>query len=256
MTMHVNGEELVSYLYDEAGADERAQIEAHLAQCADCRAELESLRILRTGLGSWTPPERELGFTIVSRSEPVPSGRRWWVPAWGLAAAAALVLAASAAIANLEVRYGDDGLTVRTGWGRSLESGVAADRSDSPAAVSPPAPETAWRSELAALEQRLRRDFAEGTRAASARTGAPRAAVAADGGASADLLRRVQALIDASESRQQRELALRVAQLVRDFDRQRQADLLRIQHGFGQLEGTTAADRELLNYLVRVSQQR
>jgi hypothetical protein len=60
------------------------------------------------------------------------------------------------------------------------------------------------------------------------------------------VLRRVQTLIDQSEARQQRELALRLAQVLNDFDRQRQTDLVRIQQGFG----------ELLNQFVRVSQQR
>jgi hypothetical protein len=69
----------------------------------------------------------------------------------------------------------------------------------------------------------------------------------------------VQALIEQSERRQQRELALRLAQVVRDVDAQRRADLLRVDQNLGQLEGQTGAaaaqQRELLNYLVRVSQQ-
>ena len=77
--------------------------------------------------------------------------------------------------------------------------------------------------------------------------------------ASADeVLQRVKTLIDQSESRQQRELALRVAQVVNDFDTQRRADLLRVEQNFGQLEGQTGAEvaqqRELLNSLVKVSQ--
>jgi hypothetical protein len=68
----------------------------------------------------------------------------------------------------------------------------------------------------------------------------------------------VKALIDESESRQQRELALRLADVVRDFDTQRQADMLRVDENFGQLEGQTgvevARQRELLNSLVKVSQ--
>ena len=73
------------------------------------------------------------------------------------------------------------------------------------------------------------------------------------------MLRRVQALIEQSEQRQQRELALRLAQVVRDVDAQRRADLLRVDQNLGQLEGQTGAaaaqQRELLNYLVRVSEQ-
>ena len=70
---------------------------------------------------------------------------------------------------------------------------------------------------------------------------------------------RVRTLIEESEQRQQRELALRTAELVRDFDSQRRIDLTQIQRNFGQIEGLTGAEvreqREMLNYLIRVSQQ-
>ena len=70
---------------------------------------------------------------------------------------------------------------------------------------------------------------------------------------------RVRTLIEESEQRQQRELALRTAELVRDFDSQRRIDLAQIQRNFGQIEGLTGAEvreqREMLNYLIRASQQ-
>jgi hypothetical protein len=76
----------------------------------------------------------------------------------------------------------------------------------------------------------------------------------------AQILAQVRALIDESEQRQQRELALRTAQVVRDFDLQRRVDLAQIQRNFGQIEGVTGAEvreqREMLNYLLRVSEQR
>ena len=69
----------------------------------------------------------------------------------------------------------------------------------------------------------------------------------------------MRTLIDESEQRQQRELALRTAQIVSDFDSQRRVDLTQIQRSFGQIEGLTGAEvreqREMLNYLMRVSQQ-
>jgi hypothetical protein len=69
----------------------------------------------------------------------------------------------------------------------------------------------------------------------------------------------MRALVAESEQRQQRELALRVAQLQRDFDGQRRADLRRIQDNLGQLGGWTGAEvarqRDVLNYLLRVSSQ-
>jgi hypothetical protein len=262
MTKHPTCEQkdaLISYLYEDGDAGGRARFEAHLAECGVCRAELETLRALRIGLAAWTPPERDLGFTIVSRAEPATAARRWSMPAWGWAAAAALVLATSAAVANLEVRYGADGVTVRTSLfgerealpGRSSETGGSREVAAARETVAAEAP---WRAELTALERRLRGELSDDRASVSSRRRPstslePRAE-------SADLLRRVQELIAASEGRQQRELALRVAQVVRDFDRQRQTDLVQIQRGLGQIEGSAAENREVLNYLVRVSQQR
>ena len=57
---------------------------------------------------------------------------------------------------------------------------------------------------------------------------------------------------------QQRELALRTAEVVRDLDSQRRGDLARIERTFGQMEGTNNVQveqqRQMLNYLMRVSQ--
>ena len=76
----------------------------------------------------------------------------------------------------------------------------------------------------------------------------------------AALLQQVQTLIDESERRQQRELALRLAQAVQDVDTQRRADLVRIEQGFGQIEGLTgqeaARQRAINSYLMRTSLQK
>ena len=68
----------------------------------------------------------------------------------------------------------------------------------------------------------------------------------------------VQKLIDDAEIRQQRNLALRMTEVSRDFSVQRQADLVQIQQGLGRLEGRTEAEaaraREMMNYIMRVSQ--
>ncbi|HXH07034.1 MAG TPA: hypothetical protein VNI83_10635, partial [Vicinamibacterales bacterium] len=109
-----------------------------------------------------------------------------------------------------------------------------------------------WRDDLLALERRLRGELA----VARAGAAAPQPAGEAIDSGHAELLRRVGALIEESERRQRRELALRLAAVVRDFDLQRQADLLRIQQGLGEIEGYTAADRQLLNYVLRVTHPR
>jgi len=43
-------EQLVGYLYDELGVEERRDFEAHLDVCAACAGELEGLRSTRTYL--------------------------------------------------------------------------------------------------------------------------------------------------------------------------------------------------------------
>jgi hypothetical protein len=109
---------------------------------------------------------------------------------------------------------------------------------------------------LAALEERLRAEIAQIQHAspAPAPAAAPRAA------ADAQLLARVRTLIEESEQRQQRELAFRTAQILRDVDSQRRVDLEQIQRTVGQIEGLTGAEvreqRQMLNYLIRASQQR
>jgi hypothetical protein len=74
------------------------------------------------------------------------------------------------------------------------------------------------------------------------------------------VIQRVRALLAESEERQQREMSIRLAQVLRDVDMQRRTDLARIEDTFGEMQGVTGAEllqqREVLNYLRRVSSQR
>ena len=255
---------LVSYLYDECEPAEQAAIDTHVNVCAACTAELAALRSARLQLASWTPPEAELSFQIVrpqasafgvgathaSPLQPGAVGLRpgaftgpaaWWsrpFPAWAQAAAACLIFGA--------------GLTLGVVRGNA----PAAPQAVATTAAAPAAgPTAASSTELMDLERRLRAEMVQlRTAAVTPGAAAPR------GTSEAQLLARVQALIEESEQRQQRELALRTAQVVRDFDSQRKVDLAQIQRNFGQIEGLTGAEareqREMLNYLMRVSEQR
>jgi len=246
---------LVSFLYEEDGADEHRLVEAHLAACQECRAEVEAFRGVRAQLSAWAPPEEILGFRVVR--EPERPARWWWpLPAWAQAAAAVLVLMAGAALANLEIRYGADGLTVRTGWSRPAPTAaVPAPLPASDLAQGRQAPADgaeAWRTALASLEQQLRRDF--GARPAVA---APPAATAA----AADeqrLLARVREIVRESEDGLRSEFGVRLAGAVTELDTRRRADLVRIEESFGQLEGRAgieaARTNNMLQYLMRVSQ--
>ena len=242
-------ERLIAYLYDDQSVEERDLVEAHLAECRACAEEIADLRGVRQQLTEWRAPEADLGFRIVKESAAAAPRRRSWLPAWAaLPAAAIVVLAVSAAVANVEVRYDGDAITLRTGWSRptSARSATASSPSIDGRSTTASADDQRWRAELAAVERRLRAEFATAGNS-SATSGAPAAP-------NRDLLKQVQALVAESEERQQRELALRFAQLVHEVDSQRRADLVQIEQNLGQIEGLTAQQSEMMQYLVRVSQ--
>jgi hypothetical protein len=259
-------EQLISYLYEEGGDEERAAVEAHLMTCAACRNEVSGLRSVRADLGRWEQPEADFTVRIVRDAAVAP--RPWWrVPAWATSAlAAGLVLAIGAAAANLEIQVGNGALVVRTGWSKPRAAPAA---QAAPPAVSQPTTQAAppalvsagmsaadVRKALEALEVKLRSDFSK--MAPPAAAGVQRVSTGSDVDRGA-LLSQVRSLVDESERRQQRELALRLAQVVQDFDAQRRTDLVRIERGFGQIESLTgqeaARQREITNYLVRTSQR-
>jgi hypothetical protein len=262
-------EALVTFLYDEDDGVGRAAIERHLQSCSACRDEVGGLRQVRTRLAEWQAPEPAAHAQIVV--DPPSAWARQWItrPAFVAAAAALLVMGVAAGLANLEVRYDAGGLVVRTGWARAAVPPAAPgpeldarvpSAEVRPAAVTPGADAAPWRDDLATLERQLRHDFLGGNLPGGGGPAGVRAVSSpAATGLDAELLGRIQALIDESEVRQQRNLALRVAELSRDFDLQRRADLVQIQQGLGQLEGRTEAEvarnREMMNYIMRVSQQ-
>ena len=253
-------ERLVAYLYGEDTPAEHAAVDAHIGVCRECAAEVSGFHDVRRRLSEWQTPEIDLGYRVVR--DPVTEPRRWWqasLPVWAQAAAAVLVLSAGAGLANLQIEYGASGVQLRTGWARASSappssSGVTAAK----AAATPTIDLAAVHALVSASEQKLRAEFA-----AAEQNRQPTAVPAAlrGGGATNDaMLRQVRALVAESEQRQQRELALRMGQVVREVDSQRRADLVRIEQNMGQLEGATGqtADslREQINYLVRVSQRR
>src|ERR1043165_580324 len=113
---------LMSYLYGELDAAARQDVDDHLAQCAACAAEVTALGNVRWELGLWSAPDVDLDFKIVKKSDLAASNvlraARWWntVPVWAQAAAAVLVLAAGASIANIQIKSGPEGFAVSTGW--------------------------------------------------------------------------------------------------------------------------------------------
>src|SRR5687768_7507677 len=85
-------ERLIDYLYDEGEPHERAEVQAHLAECATCRREIGALRSVRQDLLAWAVPESDPVWRPLAPVRPAPTWRD--VPAWTLAAAAAIVVLA------------------------------------------------------------------------------------------------------------------------------------------------------------------
>lgn len=256
--MMCDKDRIIAYVYEELDRAVRADLEAHLSTCAECREEVAGLRSVRRDLMSWAPPQPEFGFHIVRDRKP--TWREWWTPAFGLAAAAVLLLAVAAAIANIDVSYGTDGLQVRTGRGRAVPVVSAPAAAPAPAqAVSSASTSERdaadMRTLLASLDRRLRQ-----LEATPREAGMQQAALKSARKADAEILQRFQDLLAQSESKQRQELALRIAQVFRDVDAQRVADLNRIQQGFVRLDAMTtqeaAAHRDLTNYIVASARQK
>jgi hypothetical protein len=231
---------LVSFLYNEIDPASRRAFQNHLTTCAECRGELAELEDTRARIASWTPPDADLGFRVVREAE-TPK-RRWFhfSPAWSFAAAAVLLLALGAAVANLDVRYSKDGLIVRTGWNHATENTGTASR------VTP----VEWKTQASELDQRLRQI----ERAIAARPQASPIQNASAEMSDAELLQRVREIVGQSETRQQRAFASRLADLTQEFDAQRQLDMVAIDQGMTRWQNTSGAEvkqiREVMNRYV------
>jgi Putative zinc-finger len=276
-------EVLVAYLYGDIAADARVEFIRHLNGCAACRRELEALGAVRTELQRWAPPDADMTFVADRRSPgarppvarppvtrgpvsgprlsvppvgtPAVASRSGWreIPIWAQVAVALVFIGIAANIANLDVTYNREGLAVRTG--RAVNAGPTPSAAVTTGAMpDTPSSPVATQAELAALGEQLRAEL-------RASAGAARADAVPARAREEEIVRRVRALIRDSEQRQQRELALRIAEVAQDAQAQRQADLVRIDRTLGALQSTTGSavrrQEQLLNNLaVRVSQRR
>jgi hypothetical protein len=276
--VHDNHELLISYVYDECEPLERARVEAHLVECTACAAEIEALSGTRRELAAWAPPDVALGFAI-ERPQPAAAPppdsatvlrpARWWsrpMPAWAQAAAAALVFGA-----GLSLGGGVNLSRTDAGRDRDVSAETRSAKVEPTATVTDEARGSRGSAasgaiadargdaerELVAEVGRLRAELAELRQARPLASAVAASASAAPRVTDQDaLIERVRALIDESEQRQRTEFTLRSAQLVRDVELQRRADLTRVERTIGLVQGQTGAEvrqnREALNYLGRV----
>jgi hypothetical protein len=245
-------ETIVAYLYGEMEANERVAFDRHVVACAPCRAELGDLRDVRSELARSVSPELAAHIPFnVEIPRPlvgvVPTARS--IPVWAQAIAATLILGVAGGIANLDVSYSSaSGLSIRTGWRHPVDA-----NNTQPAATSvvqsPQAP-APWTTDLAALERSLR----------SALDQRPAAATVASSTSDEAVMRRVRQLVQESERRQESELALRVAEAVREVQMQRQADLVKIDRTLGLMQNRTGMEvmrtqRQMNSLAQQVSQR-
>lgn len=247
---------LLVLLYDDEGTpDERALLQGHVDRCTQCADLLTALDSTRGVLGAWHAPRLPLGFALV-RGDRSPVRSMLW--RGGLAAAAVLVLASAASLAQLEFTYNADGFSVRTGARRTAAVAATSTprdvRPEQASAAAAPSPqgwvgtassgEPPWRQDMDLLATQIRSDMSRLiSEARQAPVGPVRAALttapAATAGRTltdAELLKRVQDLLDQSEIRQQGNLALRVTELGRQFELQRQGDIVQVEQAFQRLE--------------------
>lgn len=222
-------ETLITYIYGECDRETQASVESHMATCASCADEVAEFGGLRATLARWTPPEQSGSFRIVrdeaDGSAPVRTGTvlrpaRWWqapVPVWARAAAAILLVAGAAALANIEVRYDKDGFVVRTGWGRPAAAPQATQAQAAAPAVTPQvvpaaastAPSSeAWRAELASVTRQLREEIRQVSNVQNALSVSAPAQ-----GARGVTVAQVRAMVDETAQRQQAEFADRLSQI-------------------------------------------
>jgi Putative zinc-finger len=251
---HDRDETLIAYLYDDIDPAARAAFDKHLVTCERCRTELTALGGVRAQLACWAPPEPSFALgaagrqPLAARQGAGAGGGRWWrdVPAWAQTAAALLFLGVAAGVANMEVRYDQNGLTLRTGWSKA----PAANEANVVPAVQSDVGPAPWQSDLAALERELRAEMR------AAQPAAPPVRMVSN---EADILRRVRALLEESERRQQNELALRVAETINGMNARRQAELKRIDLSLQDVKSRLGVEvlrqRASLNYLINANQR-
>ena len=119
-------EQLAGLLYEDGDEAELIEIRAHLAECADCRAELENLTSMKDLLSAWPNVVNAPRMVYVNERSSLLARLRRWTDEIGrlgmkpvlrpALAAAAVVLVFAVSVAVLDVRVAPDG-AVQIGLG-------------------------------------------------------------------------------------------------------------------------------------------
>ena len=240
---------LIAYIYRECDAETREAVDAHLAACPACTDEVAGFGMVRESLSQWAPPDRVGGFRLVrDEDEAAAPARvlrpaRWWqapLPTLAKVAAAILLFAGGAALANLEVRYDKDGFVVRTGWqAAAVQVAAPVPRGDvgALAAAGRPCRSSGPRRFRRVPRPSSRRSSVNSatSSASSSRRSGPRprppAPAQVAGNVSFDenrVMQRVYTALDESERRQQVNVASYMSRLANDLQSGRAIDMRRV----------------------------
>jgi hypothetical protein len=128
-------EDLVAYLYDEAGVNERASFERHLGDCDSCRNELTAFGRVRDELGAWQVGFAPRAQVVLQRSRldllrELVGMFPMWVRGAALVGAAAAMLFLALSIAGASVSVKDGDFAISFGGTAKAETGGAAASSE------------------------------------------------------------------------------------------------------------------------------
>ncbi|HET9477940.1 MAG TPA: hypothetical protein VFO72_01260 [Pyrinomonadaceae bacterium] len=175
-------DELVSVLYGEATKRERGDFEAHLNQCATCRAEFAAFAQVRQSIGEWRD-EALIGF-VFSRATAAPAKKSatgalrqffdlsplWMKGAVGFAAVLFCVLAALALMRLQRVEkispvatVNPDAIYTKQDLERAVLEALAKEQREPAPFITMVRP-TPKRSNVAKVEPRSRRPFSKAER--------------------------------------------------------------------------------------------
>src|SRR5256885_1406063 len=132
---------------------------AAAAEPAESSGDLIARQGARTRLARWAPPEPRCASNKSQVASHKPRSRWREIPVWAQVAAALLFLGVAARIANLDVRYDNAGLSIRTGSSSKNVTAVPIATAMTPPGTASQMNVVATREELNALERRLKTEF-------------------------------------------------------------------------------------------------
>ncbi len=170
-------EDLVAYLYDEAGAGERASFERHLDDCDACRNELAVFERVRLDLGAWqleplARPQIELRRSRLDLARELIGMFPVWVRGAALVGAAASVLLVSLSIAGVGFSLKDGEFAVSLGRAANAAPAASSEEIErmvqNAVALEREKMEERYIARLASFKEQLNADYQAKLRAARA----------------------------------------------------------------------------------------